>query len=359
MTWRRGPRRAWRAEDSAAAALAAGLLAFPFYASAYKTLNMAYFLSLVFLSLSLALIWGYAGIFSFGQAAFFGIGGYLFGILAINFGRPDLTPAALVLAVLGAAAAAGVLGYFMFYGGVNDVFVGLTTMAVTLVLETFMAQTAGPQWKLGKALLGGFNGMKNIPPLAVGAGQHVLVLQDTRFFYFVLVLLVALYLGLRRLLGSRWGHALVAIREHRERTETFGYNVRLIQCQVFALGGALAGLSGALYTIWGGYITPSSMGLTAASMPVILVAAGGRKNLTAAIVSTLVLSWVSQQLSASGSQYALVALGTLLLAVVLLAPEGFVAALFQWVNRRLDRRRAPAPAGVPEQGGDLNVSEAR
>ena len=105
-----------------------------------------------------------AGIFSFGQTAFFGLGAYAYTIAAINFGGSTW---AVLVAVLAAGAFAALLGYFMFFGGVNDVFVGLTTLALTLVLQTFMAQTAGPEWRVGAARLNGFNGMSGMPPLTI------------------------------------------------------------------------------------------------------------------------------------------------------------------------------------------------
>ena len=66
-----------------------------------------------------------------------------------------------------------------------------------------------------------------------------------------------------------------------------GYNVRLYQLAVFVIGSVLAGMSGVLYTLWGSYITPSSMGLTAAALPIIWVAAGGRKDITATLLATV------------------------------------------------------------------------
>lgn len=329
----KGLRTSWSAENVTVTVLIIGLAVYPLMASTYRVLNTAYFLTTALLSLSLALIWGYGGIFSFGQSAFFGIGAYVYGMLGLNVQSPGFTPVALLIAMLITGTVALILGYFMFYGGVNDVFVGLITLAFTLVLETFMAQTAGDQWRVGKALLGGFNGMNNIPPLSIGFGDHVFTFANTSFFYLVLVLFAVVYLFLRRLVASRWGYGLIAVRENRERTETFGYDIRKIQTLVFALGGMVAGLAGILYASWGGYITPSSMGMTSAAMPVILVAAGGRKNLTAATVSTLILSWFSQQMSITGSQYALVALGALLVVVILFAPEGAITGVFQWIDR--------------------------
>jgi branched-chain amino acid transport system permease protein len=100
-------------------------------------------------------------------------------------------------------------------------------------------------------------------------------------------------------------------------------------------------LSGILYTAWGTYITPSSMGLTASALPIVWVAAGGRKDLTATIVSTVALVWVSQMLAVHGSQYALVLMGAIMLIAVMAAPEGFVVALIKRLSRK-SRRESTA-----------------
>lgn len=324
-------------ENIAAALLFVFLATYPLFASSYKVLNFANFLSTVLLSLSLTLIWGYTGIFSFGQALFFGIGGYVYGILALQVGDPAFTPIALVLGVFAGALVAGILGYFMFFGGVNDVFVGLITLCSTLVVETFLAQTAGSQWKIGKVLLGGFNGINGIPTISIGTS---LSLGDVRFYYFAVLIVSAVYILLRLLLISRWGYGLLAIRENRERTRLFGYNVPKIQTIVFALGGALASLAGILHATWGGYMTPSVMGLSAATLPVIFVAAGGRKNFTAGVLFTLIYSWTSQLLASQGSQYALVILGVALLLVVRIVPEGVFVGLFNLADRLLFNGKA-------------------
>jgi urea transport system permease protein len=102
-------------------------------------------------------------------------------------------------------------------------------------------------------------------------------------------------------------------------------------------------LSGVLYTTWGQYITPSSMGLTAAALPVIWVAVGGRGDLTTTLLGTLLLLGTFQALTIYGSQYALVAMGLLLVLTVLLAPNGLVTAfarLPQWLARLRKRKAA-------------------
>src|SRR5260370_28425612 len=107
-----------------------------------------------------------------GQSWFFGIRGYGYGVLAINLGGGGMTFVALVLAIALAALAALVLGYFMIWGGVGGVFVGIVTLSATLVLAFFLGHTAGPEWHIGPARLNGFNGMKDMDPLNIPWFNH-------------------------------------------------------------------------------------------------------------------------------------------------------------------------------------------
>ncbi|MBY0351890.1 MAG: ABC transporter permease [Tabrizicola sp.] len=311
--------------------------AYPLFADGWTVGNTAYFLVWTFMALGLSVIWGYAGALSFGQTAFFGLAGYAYGVLTLNFGAAyGFTLVALVLSVGLAALLALVLGYFMFYGRVTGVFIGIVTLAVTLVFQAFMAQTAGPEWAIGKARLNGFNGMSGMPPLTIPwPGGDILLYADVALYYVLLGLLILVYLGLRMLLNAPFGNVLVAIRENPDRAEMLGYEVRRYQLLAFILGGGLAGLSGVLYTAWGQYITPSSMSITAAALPVIWVAFGGRKDITATLIGTLIVIALYQSLTIHGSQYAIVVMGTLLVLTVLFAPEGIVLSLARWLSRRL------------------------
>ncbi|MBA2597887.1 MAG: urea ABC transporter permease [Chloroflexia bacterium] len=331
------------AENVAFVVFLSFLLVYPLTTDEFSVLNTAYFMAISLMALSLALIWGKAGILSFGQTAFFGIGGYLYGIYTLNVLGSGATWIGILAGVVAGAIVAATLGYFMFYGGVNDVFVGLTTLALTLVLQTFMAQTAGSEWTVGEARLNGYNGMY-VPQISVGDAP----LYGKPLYFLYLAFLIGVYLLLRWLSGTRWGYGLLALQENRPRTETFGYNVRLMQVQVFCLAGAVAALSGVLYASWGSYIDPSSMGITAAITPVIYVAIGGRRSLTAAMISSMILLKVSQSLASSAPQYALVIFGLLALLAVLFVPEGFMVAVFNALDRWVFRR---PPAN---HGGETN-----
>ncbi|WP_413740510.1 ABC transporter permease subunit [Sodalis sp. RH14] len=313
----------------------AAALALPLVVDGATVGDFSYFLLWTFCAIGLAAMWGHAGILSFGQTAFFGLAGYTYGVMTLNFGDGALsTWAGLAVALAVAAAVAAALGYLMFYGGVTGIFIGIVTLSFTLVMETFMSQTAGPQWAIGTARLNGFNGMSGMPPLALPWFDGASIpLEDNAFYYLVVLLLAAVYAAVRGLLRSNFGLTLASIRENPRRAEMLGIDIRRYQLLVFVLGGVLSGLSGALYTLWGSYITPSSMGLTAAAMPVIWVATAGRRNIFGTVVITALLVWLSQWLAIYGSEYAMILLGAILLFVVLAAPNG----LLPWLGGKITR----------------------
>jgi urea transport system permease protein len=326
------------------AAVLAVVLAYPLFADAYDVGNMAYLLIWVFMAMGLCLVWGYGGILSFGQTLFFGIGGYGYGVLAINLGgESGTTVLALVLALLASGAVAAVLGYFMIWGRVGGVFFGIVTLSSTLVLAFFLGQTAGPEWHIGEARLNGFNGMKDMAPLNVPwPGGEPLVFEGVPLYYLVIALLLAVYLGLRVLLNSRFGNVVVAVREDPQRAELLGYDVRKYQLAIFVIGSMLAGLSGVLYTSWGQFITPASVGLPAAAMPIVWVAFSGRSDMTATMVGSFLVLWAFQTITVHSQQLALLLMGAMLLATVMLAPQGFVIGVVQSVRRVFAPRRPKA-----------------
>jgi branched-chain amino acid transport system permease protein len=257
-----------------------------------------------------------------------------------------MTILALVLAIALAALAALVLGYFMIWGGIGGVFVGIVTLSATLVLAFFFGQTAGPEWHIGPARLNGFNGMKDMEPLNIPwFGDSNFTFEGTSLYYLVLVLLLGAYLGLRALVNSRFGNVVVAIREDPQRAELLGYDTRKYQLVVFVVGSALAGLSGVLYTSWGQFITPSSIGLPAAAM--VWVAFSGRGDITATLVGSFLILLVFQTLTVYSQQAALVLMGAMLLLTVLLAPQGFVIGLWRLGHRLWRRGSGGEPPGGP------------
>lgn len=319
-----------------------GLFTYPLYGSIFYASNMVSFFLFIPLAFGLSLLWGYSGVLSFGQMAFFGIAGYIYGIVSINLvEKPGGTLLALIGGIIASAVIAYAFGYFVFYGRVSAWIVPVLTLVLTLILETFLGQTAGYQWKVGKALLGGYNGMTNIPPLRVGEVEFGGF--SFNLYYLTLAMSVLIYFGLRILINSNYGYILVAIREDSDRTRMLGHDVRKFQVQVFTIAATLAGLSGILYVWWGNYITPSSLGLLNATLPVLWVAVGGKSSLTAVIFSTVLLEYVSESLSVYGGEYAFVILGALLLFGMLFFPEGVLLSIIKsrWLRNAVKRGRKP------------------
>ncbi|MFO7833227.1 MAG: urea ABC transporter permease [Halohasta sp.] len=325
----------------------AALAAYPLTTDPYTVLQSTRYLTLAFLALSLCVVWGYTGVLSFGQVAFFGVAAYTFGVIGLNFASAAGATAAAVGAVVVGTLFAAVLGYFMFYGGVRDTYVTIMTLVIALVLNTFMAQTAGSEWAIGEAQLGGFNGMTSIPNFTLG-----IEFTQTNFYYLVLVALVGTYLGLRVLLNSSFGMTMVAVREDEERTAMFGYNVPFVKLVVFTLGGALAALGGVFWVTWGNYVDPTVFGIAFAALPVVWVSVGGRESLLGPIAATLAIERMRTGLSSGigpiGSEWAFVIVGGLLLGVILFLPAGAAPAVNDAVAR-LRQRRADRTGSTPTE----------
>lgn len=314
----------------------AAFLAIPSFLTEFEAYNISFYLLNIPMALGLCLLWGYCGVLSFGQVAYFGIAGYVYGIIAGNMPGHPFGPLIGSIGGLAAAASiAGIFGYFVFYARVQNWIVPILTLVLTLLLETFLGQTAGYQWRVGAVQIGGYNGMTGIPSFQLGP----LVFFGFSFFYYVLILVLICYLACRMLVNARFGKVLLAIREDALRTEMLGYDIRFRQWLTFVIASVLAGISGLLYVQWGNYITPTQVGLLQAALPVIWVAVGGRDKLLAVVIATYALNWLNYALASQGNQYALVIIGTLLVLVMTFFPRGIIVTAADWLR---DRRRRTA-----------------
>ena len=163
--------------------------AVPLYQSQFAAYNISFYLLNIPMALGLCLLWGYCGVLSFGQVAYFGIAGYAYGVIAGNLVGHPLGP---IIGSLGGIAAAAVVaaifGFFVFFARVQMWIVPILTLVLTLLLETFLGQTAGYQWKIGNVQLGGYNGMTGIPSFQIGS----FVFMGYSFFYYALLVALAL-----------------------------------------------------------------------------------------------------------------------------------------------------------------------
>jgi branched-chain amino acid transport system permease protein len=326
------------------------------FASDFQKVALALWVIYGLLALSLDFVWGRAGIFSFGQTAFFGVAAYVYGVIGINLSpTTGETISAIVGAVVAAAALAAALGYFMFYGKVGDVYVAIITLAVTLVLLQVMTSTAGPQYHIGKAQLGGYNGMTNIPSMEFGYPGHPgdqMSQPDT--YNFVLLVAGLAFLVVRVLLRSGFGRVVTAIRENEVRTELLGYDVRRGKVIVFTVGGAVAGLAGAAYAGWGNFMNPASFSLPAAALVVIYVLVGGKGTLVGAFIGAVAVQWLSSVLGGILPSSTTLVVGAILIVVVLLVPGGLTPLIGDLLTRVIPRH--PHVRRQATNGGAVGVA---
>lgn len=333
---------------SAAVTVALGLallVALPQVLDDFALVEATVYVVMAVLGLSLGFIWGFGGILCFGQAAFFGLGAYTYALAVVNIGDSTVP---LLLSILLPAGFAAVLGYVIFYGRLSDVYMGVITLTVTLILFNLINSTAGPEWAIGDAQLGGFNGIPAIPPLNAPGNIDETLSQRGLFTLSGIVLLVV-YLGLRFLIASKPGRVIIAIKESELRAQLLGYDARAYKLFAFTLGGAIAGLAGCLFANWGAFTSPTVFSLAQSAQIIIWVIVGGLGTLVGPVVGCFAIQWLTSQVGNQQTLNANLVLGAVLVVFVLLVPRGIVPTLGDWIEagwRRLRRGAAPVAASA-------------
>lgn len=285
------------------------------------------------LALSLAYVWGVGGMLCFGQAAFYGLGAYTYAVVSINLGGSTVAVLAGI-AVAGLAALA--LGAMMFYGRIGDVYLGVITLVFTLLLFKFASSTAGTEYTLGEARLGGFNGIPGFPPLNV-PGLPELPVHGLSLYGVTAVVLLLCWCLLRWICTRAFGRVLAGVRENELRAELSGYDIRLVKTLAFGLGGAVAGVAGVLFACWAEIVTPEVFSLGVSAEVIIWVLVGGLGGLWGPMLGAVLLGalkgWLGmQQWLDSG-----VVMGLLLVGVVLFLPRGVLPTVAHLVASRTHR----------------------
>jgi len=339
---------------SAVLCIAVGVLLLIFLPSViddFTLIQVTIYLVMSMLAVSLGFIWGFGGILCFGQAAFFGLGAYTYAISVVNIGDSGVP---FLLSIVVPAVFAALLGYVIFYGRLSDVYMGVITLTVTLILFNLVNSTAGPEWKIGNAPLGGFNGIPAIPPLN-WPGNIDETITPRGMFNLSLGLLIVVYAGLRALISSRIGHVIVAIKENEQRAQLLGYDPRAYKLFVFTLGGAIAGLAGCLFANWGSFTSPTVFGLAQSAQIIIWVIVGGLGTLVGPVVGCVLIQWLTTQIGTQQTFNSNLVLGAILVLFVLLVPKGLVPSIGLLLERvglrrpRLARRPDAKQVALAEE----------
>ena len=301
------------------------LAAFPLVMGAMDNLFYVSFASRVLIyaiaATSLNLVLGYGGMISFGHAAFVGTGAYVASILIAE---------GVTSAWIGwpAAIAASAIAAWLI-GAVSLRTRGVYFIMITLAFAQMMFYLVNSM----KAY-GGDEGLT----LPVRADLGFDLGNEIAFYYVVLALLAATLYALHRLVHSRFGRVVIAIRENEARAEAIGLPVYRYKLACFVIAGAAGGLAGALLASHGKYVNPNVLHWLQSGTLMIMVILGGVGRLWGGVIGAAVLlglehvisdypiSWLAQ-IAPNYQQHANLGVGAVLLAIVLFAPQGIAGLL--------------------------------
>lgn len=259
---------------------------------------------------SLNLVLGFGGMVSLGHAAFLGIGAYVAAICH----QAGIQQGLLVLPL-----AMVVAGLFALLVGA----ISLRTRGVYFIMITLAFAQMVYYLFVSASAWGGDDGLPIYERLQLGSFS---LAGDAALYYTALAVLALAMFLFGRLAEARFGRTVQAIRENETRMEALGYPVFRYRLVCFALGGACAGLAGALLANQSGLASPSLLQWTQSGTLLVMVIIGGVGYLYGGVVGAIVLLGLEELLLSWFAHWHIV-LGLLLLGIVLFAPKG-VAALF-------------------------------
>ncbi|WP_249140355.1 MULTISPECIES: branched-chain amino acid ABC transporter permease [Bradyrhizobium] len=278
-------------------------------------------------AMSLDLLLGYGGIPSFGHAAFFGLGAYAAGLLAVHgWGEP-------LSGVLFGGLAAGGLG--LAFSSVIAKVRGAAVLMVTLCIGLLLFEAASRMpW-----LTGGDTGLQGIDmwPLL---GQFEFDLYGRTAFWYAYVVAFLLYLASRRYIHSPEGLALKGMRENHDRIPMLGVSTARRKMIAFTISATIAGMAGALLAQTTQIVALETLSFERSVAALIMLIVGGIGTLIGGFIGAAAFIWARDVLSALNPVYWMFWLGLILIALVLTARGGLVGALAV-VADHLARRGPP------------------
>jgi urea transport system permease protein len=316
--------------------LAIGLFSVPWWASYYQITLIRDGLILGCLALSLDFLWGKAGLPSFGHAVFFGLGGYLYAVVATHLDSAYGPILGALAAVAGGAAFGLFLGLFLLRAGVR----GSLFLIVTVALTQIGRQIA-ISWS---AVTGGDAGLVSVPPLGFSAFSIEWVLFDPAAqCWFASVLSLSLLSALWLATRGRFGRILSAIANDETRALTLGINASWQLTLALTISTSIAALSGAVYVSMVGVMVPDLIGPLFSIEVVAWVFVGGLGTLLGPFIGTFLVWRLSQAISSYNPILWQLAVGAFFVMVPFLFPQGVLNIgrnLWPLLRWRTEKREA-------------------
>lgn len=297
-----------------------GLVLYPQFVSRYYIVLSTEVVILALLATSYNLIFGYAGMVSFGHAAFFGLGAYAMAILTKNYGSPMLV--GLLAAPVIAAIFAFVIGWFCMR--TIRLYFALLSLAFAQLLYVIVYQWVD--------VTGGSDGIHGVPrPEALGSYAS--------YYYFALATTILCMVLMWFIVNSPFGWSLRAIRENTQRSQFLGINDRFYKVIAFTIAGAFAGVAGGLYSQFQKWADPDLLFWTTSANPVLMSILGGMFSFIGPSVGAVAFVALREIIKVRTDYWPLV-LGSVLLGMVLALPGGIVGFVTDRARRLFSSNKA-------------------
>jgi branched-chain amino acid transport system permease protein len=274
------------------------------------------------MALSFNLLFGFMGQLSFGQAAFFGLGGYTVAMLLtkahFNFWL------SIVAAILVAGAIGFVVGIFCVR--LRGIYFAVLTLAFGQLIFTIVFK-----WH---DFTGGDDGIQGVFP-------PEFLKSPTAYYYFILLVFLVSALILWKIIHSPFGQTVVAMRENSERTEFLGIHIAKYQLIAFVIAAAFCGLAGAIWVPFYRSVAPSYLNWIKSGEPVMAAILGGQSVFLGPVLGMFVITFFHAWVLGF-TVYWPVVMGTLILAIIFFLPGGILGFAQEKVKQRKKRNNQPA-----------------
>ena len=280
-------------------------------------------------ALTVDVLWGVSGTLTFGQSAFFGIGGYALAIVFSQFGfGPGQAILALGAAVGATVVVAGLVGWLSFYPGSTALYASVISLVLPIVLVQILYS--------GGTFTGSSSGL-------VGFESFDLTLES--WFRLSGLAVIATLVATSIALRSDAGRVLGAMRDNDERCTYLGIDTARVRIGLLVIAAVIAALAGFGYVGFGAVAAPENAGFVFGTQLVVMVALGGRGSLIGAVIGAVVIEVASAYLSSSLPFVWELIVGVAFVAVIVVLPGGLLGGLRD-LGRAVRRRAAAAPAPV-------------
>lgn len=274
------------------------------------------------LAMSSDILIGYTGMVSFGHSSFFGLGVYGAAAALLLVKPPNL-----FLALAFGLSAAALVALFVAYFStrLRDIYFAITTLIFSQIFYVIIFT-----WT---SVTGGENGLTFTRPGLGIPGLYVIRFTPNVMHWFVLAVVAGSYLLLRRIMRSPFGMVLQSIRENEARTRAIGYHVEHYKIVSVMLSGLFAGLAGVLYALQNEFAAADFVFFLVSGETVIYNVMGGIGTLVGPIFGAAVFLLLREALSRFFTEYYLIPLGIIFIAMVIFMPQGLLGFARRWLNR--------------------------